>query len=249
MFPPYKQLRAILINVVADKNRQGHITSGMIEELKKLPDSYDVLYAFAKRLAHLPLREDWPYVEPNDWPGIEAELDPSRLHGIIQPRTLQEAERRVEAAFLGSVCGCILGKPLEINPNLVEIKQALEPFGEWPLADYVTERAAHNFDRQPHPDWIDSVRERIHWVPPDDDLNYTVLGMLIFEQYGFSFTHQNLLRLWLAFLPPAFTWGPEHTILTKAALETSYAEGFDPDNATLEGWVSILNPEDESVGL
>lgn len=248
MFPTYEQLRVTLSKIIADKNRQGHITTGMIEEFRNLPDSYDALYSFAEHLAHLPIREDWPYIEPNDWHGIEAELDPDRLQSIIQPLQPQVIEQRIEAAFLGSVCGCILGKPLEINPNMDEIQQALEPLGEWPLKNYVSERAAHNFKRPPHPDWIESVQEHIRWVTPDDDLNYTILGMLVLEQYGINFTHQNILKLWMSYLPPAFTWGPEHTILTKAALATSYGDEQNPDDEILESWVSLLNPEDEYCG-
>jgi hypothetical protein len=37
---------------------------------------------------------------------------------------------RVRAAFLGRVCGCVLGKPIEINADLGEVRAALEPVGE-----------------------------------------------------------------------------------------------------------------------
>ncbi|CAA9567458.1 MAG: hypothetical protein AVDCRST_MAG86-1190 [uncultured Truepera sp.] len=64
MLPPLPSLRTHLRAVIKDKNRQGHTTTGLTDELERLPDSYDALHAFSKRIATLPLREDWPYIEP-----------------------------------------------------------------------------------------------------------------------------------------------------------------------------------------
>jgi hypothetical protein len=81
MLLPPALLRVRLLRVIADKSTQGHVVDGLVEELKALPNSYDALLEFANRLADLPIREDWPYVEPNDLPGILAECDPSRELG------------------------------------------------------------------------------------------------------------------------------------------------------------------------
>ena len=184
MFFSFEQLRSQLETIIKDKTRQGHETSGLAGELRALPDSFDALYTFARTLAALPLRGDWPHIEPNDWPGILAELSPERPKSPIGSLTSAAAADRVRAAFLGSVVGCMLGKPIEINPTLTEIEAALTPFGEWPLRNYITRAAAHNFPRGPHPDWPETVRENLHFVAPDDDINYTLLGMLILETHG-----------------------------------------------------------------
>ena len=248
MLPTIPKLRQHLRTVVKDKGRQGHEVAGLAGDLEGLPDSYDALHAFALRLADLPLRADWPYREPNDWASVEAELDPARPRGPLAPQAPETFAPRIQAAFLGSVCGCMLGKPIEINPTLLEIRAALEPTGEWPLADYVSERAAHSFNRPPHPDWPLCVRENIRFVAPDDDLNYSILGMLALERHGPDFTRQDLLRLWLAYLPSGFTWGPERGTLTKATLETLPFDEASPSDQTLEEWASVLNPHDEFCG-
>jgi ADP-ribosylglycohydrolase len=237
-------LRAQLRTVIANKREQGHVVDGLHEALDALPDSYDALTDFARRLAELPLRADWPYVEPNDLGAIWAECDPARSQGIIAEVDLEESARRVETAFLSSVCGCILGKPLEIDPTLEEVQAALEAVGEWPLSDYVSERAAGALPRPFHPSWSETVRERIAYVAPDDDINYTILGMLILERDGLGFAQADVRDAWLRHLPIRTTFGPERTLLLKAGLNT--LAGGDPDD--LETWVTVLNPHDEKCG-
>jgi ADP-ribosylglycohydrolase len=243
MLPTYNQLREILRVILLDKEQQGHDVAGLVEELHDLPDSYDFLVAFARRLARLPLRADWPYVEPNELDEIWAECDPARPLGAIAEISLEESAQRIEAAFLGSVCGCILGKPLEVAPTLAEIRAALENVGEWPLNDYISERALEALGRR-HPSWSETVRERIQYVAPDDDINYTILGMLLLEQHGLDLTPVHVRDAWLHHLPIGTTFGPERTLLVKAGMNT--VGGRPPGDLT--EWVTLLNPRDEFCG-
>ena len=190
MFPTFTTLRAQLRQVIADRMTQGHATDGLEDALVALPDSYDALFAFAERLSALPIREDWPYIEPNDLDGIWAECAPDRPLGVVGNVDLDDSARRVEAAFLGSVCGCILGKPLEISPTLAMLRTALEAIGEWPLSDYVPERLREHLPHF-HGSWAETVREHITYVAPDDDINYTVMGMLLLEKHGIHFTQMT----------------------------------------------------------
>ena len=109
MLPTIHQLCEQLRLVIEGKRAQGHSVAGLHDELDALPPSYDALAQFAARLASLPLREDWPYVEPNDLDAIWAECDPDRPTGLVGQNSPEENARRVEVAFLSSVCGCILG--------------------------------------------------------------------------------------------------------------------------------------------
>ena len=83
MLPTFHVLRRALTQVLADKHDQGHATDGLAAELAALPDSYDALAAFGERLAALPLRDNWPYVEPDDLDGIRAESSPLRPIGRV----------------------------------------------------------------------------------------------------------------------------------------------------------------------
>lgn len=229
LLPDLATLRQLVAHSVACKEEQGHDVSGL--DLDAVPDSYDALLAFAERLADTPLVPEWPFDEPLDW-------DPPQL-----PVTVPGADvaARVETAFLARVAGCVLGKPFEFDPTLAELRAVLEPRGEWPLTDYVT-RDTNALLRAPQPQWPELVREQITHVCEDDDLNYTVLAMLLLERHGESFTHDDVRRLWLLQLPVLATFGPERTQLIAAAVAslTGPAEGGS--------WADVLNPFDEHCG-
>ena len=246
MLPTSDLLRAQLRAVIADKDAQGHVVAGLDARLDALPDSYDALWSFALELRDLPLRPDWPYHEPSDLEGVWDACDPNRPSGAPCDLDPEDASRRVEAAWLGSVCGCILGKPLEVAATLAEIRAAAQAIGEWPLRDYVSERMRDGLGRL-HRSWPETVRERIQYVAADDDLNYPILGMLLLEEHGARFTQLDVMRAWMRHLPPGWTFGPERTLLLKAGLH-SLARGELPTPQELTDWVTILNPGDEKCG-
>jgi ADP-ribosylglycohydrolase len=238
-------LRARLAHEVADLAARGRAVDGMAAELDAVPASWDALAEFAERLAAAPLRDDWPYDEPDDLDAIRATADPGRDTGTVRALDPGEASARAEAAFLGSVCGCILGKPFEIDPTLDELRSVLEPAGEWPLRDYATEGVVRSL-REQQAQWPELVRGRITHVAPDDDINYTVLGMLVLEQAGPAFTQADLLRLWLYNLPVLATFGPERTLLANAAVAALEPGAAQP--WPLETWATTRNPGAELCG-
>jgi ADP-ribosylglycohydrolase len=240
-------LRARLRHEIRDQAARGRAVDvdALDSELAALPAGWDALIAFADRLAAVPVREDWPYDEPDDLDGIRTAADPSRATGPLGSLDPDDAAARAEAAFIGSVCGCMLGKPLEIDPTLVEIRAALEPAGEWPLDDYLTEAVVLSL-REQQGQWPELVRERITHVAPDDDINYTVLGLVNLEQHGLHFTPEQLLRLWLYNLPVLATFGPERTLLASAAVAA--LEPGLPQPWPLQRWATVLNPGAELCG-
>lgn len=248
MFPSYPVLRHHLGTIIANRRADGFVVDGLHEELRRLPDSYDALDDFAHRLDSLPPRSDWAYVEPETLEDIWEECDPARSLAPLAALAPAEAQLRTEAAFLGSVCGCILGKPIEVNPSLQEIREALEALGEWPLRDYISSRLRLGGKERFHEDASFTVREGIRFAAPDDDIDYTLLGMLNLEQNGLSFTHQDLKRLWLRHQSLSFCWGPERTILLRCGL-SHWGEGIDGAPADdFAGWVRVWNPNDQLCG-
>ncbi len=233
LLPP-EAVRTLLRQVVHDKREQGHDVDALEAELEQTPDSLDALHALSLRLQDPPLAAGWPHVEPTDLEAIWAEcpdLPSARTPGA-------DVGVRVETAWGARIAGCVLGKPFEYDPTLAELRAVLEPAGEWPLTDYVTE-ATNARLRAPQPQWPECVRERITHVPEDDDLGYAALATVALERFGRDFTHDDLRQLWLLNLPVAATFGPERTALLAAGLAS--LTGSDPS-------ASALNPADEHCG-
>jgi hypothetical protein len=242
-------LRNILGSVLKQRNSQGHDTAAAEAKLAGLPDSYDALIHFAREVSKLPMRSDWKYVQPETWEEIVGEMAKDRKTDLIARVDLADAAKRVEAGFLASVCGCVLGKPLEISPTLDELKTSFESIGEWPIRQYVTERVFTDGKlRAKHGSWDHTCRENIRWVAPDDDINYTIAGMMILEMHGVGFTVDQLRQLWLHNFAPMCTWGPERTFLVKAGAATINVPAGPVSEATFVEWTSILNPGDELCG-
>ncbi len=212
-------LRQRIHGVVMNKGEQGHQIKGLVSKLESLPESYDVMLEFANSLSDLPIRSDWRYAEPNGIQDIWAESNPDRNQGAIAPIDINDSAKRVESAFLGSVAGCMLGKPLEAMLTGDEIRSALEAMGDWPMSEYVSNKVKEYVPRV-HRSFPETAREFIDYVAPDDDINYTIMGMLILEEFGPDFTHDNVQDLWLKHLNFHTTFGPERTTLLRSGMES-----------------------------
>lgn len=245
MIPSLALFREVLQGIVKSKAKQGHVVDGLEAEIAALPDSYDAMVAMGRRLTHLPMRGDWLFVEPNSLEEIWAECPADRPVDPIEKVDVAAIAPNVECAFLSSVCGCILGKPLEVNPTLDEIRKAAEASGDWPIRDYITEEMLLALGRRG--DWLATTRGRISAVAPDDDINYTIMGMLLLEEFGREFTKQNIANKWMRNLPPGWCWGPERTMNVKAAINTLGSKNVT-EKDPFEDWVEFLNPGDEYCG-
>ena len=257
-------IRERLHAVILNKGEQGHIIDGLETQLDLVPDSYDQLIAFGKSLSDLPIRQDWQYIEPNDLDEIWSQADPYRPMGEITDIDLEDSTKRVESAFLASVCGCVLGKPIEAQLTGSQIRSALEGLDAWPLEQYVSKDIKDLVPRV-HRSFPETAREYIKYVAPDDDINYTIMGMLILERFGPGFTHPNMQELWMHHLPINTTFGPERTMLLKTGLDsfnrihrTYYLEKggvgprqqmeLDESESLMDVFNDILNPGAELCG-
>ncbi len=242
------QLRSAVLQVMRQRLEQGCAIDepAFQARVEAAADSYDGLYQLAQELRDPPLRKDWPYREPLAWEHIVAEspqLDPD----CAWPEPdLARAAECARAGFLGSVCGCVLGKPVEVDPTLAELKQAGRALGEWPFSDYVTVEFLERLGRR-HDSWTETTRGNICAVAADDDIHYSLLGMLLLEAHGPGFNRDDMYQAWALNIAHGWTWGPERTALLHSGLGHHHlfddlaASGPDHD-------VLLLNPGDEMCG-
>ncbi len=89
-------------------------------------------------------------------------------------------------------------------------------------------------------------------LPPDDDIAYTFLSLLVLEEFGPDFTTDDVAELWLRFLPMECTFTAERITLRnlKNGVPVGHAgELHNPDveligaSIRCDGW-AYVNPAD-----
>jgi len=149
---------------------------------------------------------------------IDSELakkEPSKLEDIHRlrpagPRRLWDRfeedayVQRLEGGMLGRFAGCTLGAPVEFW-NVERMKSLAEENGDdFPPTQYwryvpEPKRLRYNISR------VEGyTRGGMDGVPVDDDIMYTILGLLIVEESGIDFSTEDVAQAWMKYLP--WTW-------------------------------------------
>ena len=171
----------------------------------KYPDGDDFWrrpYENLCKVMDTPIREGYPYVEPNDFDSImnEAVKAPE-----MKPLSDEEYKKRLYGAFFGRCAAVILGKPLEMGLTKEFIKEYLESVGEYPLNDFVSPQSEKlNFTLRK--DCVYSTKNNVKFAQSDDDINYTLLGLLLVEKYGLNIEKWMVGDNWLNNIPYYWCW-------------------------------------------
>ena len=115
---------------------------------------------------------------------------------------------RIRAAWEGRISGCILGKPVEVlsfQQGHDGLSVYLEDMGALPLRDYVPLEEGSLVDELGRA----CCRGHIVRAEPDDDINYTVLALMVLEEKGLAFDTADVARAWLRLVPAGTTWTAE----------------------------------------
>jgi len=139
----------------------------------------------------------------------------------VEARTVER--ERIRGAWEGRISGCILGKPLELLSMLKgreALKSYLEKNQAWPLRDYVP------LAEEPLVQLAGakSCRGLICRSEPDDDINYTVLALMMLEAHGRDLSTSRVADAWLKLLPAGVTYTAERAAYRKLLEITNYSE-------------------------
>jgi len=142
--------------------------------------------------------------EPKSLEAIRAQrpAGPRRLWPALPAR---EYARKVEGALLARMAGCTLGAIVEGWPVERMEAWAKEIGDSFPPVDYWSRAKEPDRKRYGVSPCSAYTRRGLNGVPVDDDVVYTVLGLLIAEAYGPHFTTEDVARAWLRWLPLACT--------------------------------------------
>jgi ADP-ribosylglycohydrolase len=165
-----------------------------IEKEKLAGEVYD-------EIQKLPVREDYRYFEPSDLEGIKAARPEPAFFNKYGGAICKPQYDKIFGAWLGRCAGCLLGKPLE-GWNRERITGLLKDTGNYPLSYYISSdvplsiREKYNITDS-NGSWINQVA----YMPEDDDTNYTVIGLKIFQRYGANFSPDDVAECWLMNMP------------------------------------------------
>ncbi|MBO4297884.1 MAG: ADP-ribosylglycohydrolase family protein [Clostridia bacterium] len=152
---------------------------------------------FFKIVTAAPIRADYPYVEPDELEAIRA-ARPADRPAFRAPAHDGALKAKIRGAWLGRVCGCLLGKPVE-GMRTPDMHELLKNSGNFPLARYMTlkdlEKTPRLQERWTNRTWADNLNG---CAPSDDDTNYTVMAAKgVVEKYGRDFTPGDVAVAWM----------------------------------------------------
>jgi len=143
------------------------------------------------------MRKDYPYIEPSDLEQIQ-----TMRRGTNHPYPYNKESLRdqVYGAWLGRICGCMLGKSIE-GVRTDDLIPFLKETKNYPMSRYIHRRDLQNVDLTKYKFNFASRRyaDEIDGMPPDDDTNYVVMAQKIIEKYGRDFTPYDVSKAWLTY--------------------------------------------------
>ena len=185
------------------------------------------------KIKTLPVDRQFAENEPNDLPSIRA-LRPRGPRRIWKALDIKTYAPRLKGALLGRMAGCTLGAPVElwsIDKMRALAKETCDNFPPTDYWCYVIEPASKRYGRSRRESY---TRAKLNGVPVDDDIAYTLLGLLILEEFGSAFTVEEVGQAWLRCLPFACT--AEDVALRNLKNGCSALKAAEKDNPYCE-WI------------
>ena len=180
-------------------------------------------------------KEGYKYIEPSDLEQIKA------LRKQVQTLSSYDKnkmENKIHGAWMGRICGCMLGKTVEgIHSN--ELVSFLKETNNYPMYRYIyrsdlTEeiisKYKFGFNGRCYADEIDGM-------PIDDDTNYVVLAQELIRTVGRDFTPFDVANVWLKYQ------GKDAYCTAERVAYCNFVKGFYPPESAV-----YKNPYREWIG-
>lgn len=163
-----------------------------------------------EKLKKLPIDETLAAKEPDNL----LEIRRLRTEGprkMIEKLDLKSYQEKLEGAMLARFAGCTLGAIVEFWTVDQMEKWATYIGDQFPPVEYWSKISNPHSLRYEKSACEEYTRNSMNGVPADDDIAYTLLGLLIAEDYGIDFKTEDVGKAWLKYLPYACT--AEHIAL------------------------------------
>jgi len=253
-------LRELVREEIMQRAQEGCNVKGFYEKWKEAGENQEELMKVYEALMDLKIEEDFPYVEPSELEEIRRER-PDGPRRILKELTEKEWRDKFLGAWLGRSAGCALGKPLECwhfmsgsngNPGWKNVKNWFEGADAWPISNYTPShsRAESEQGISLSPWCQRSELDHIQFMESDDDIRYTVIGLIMLEEKGLNWDSWDVGKLWHRKLPYQFVCTGETQAYLNFAQVTSHMNGNRPEDWREKlQWVRThLNPYREWIG-
>lgn len=139
--------------------------------------------------------EGYKYIEPSTLEEIKNLRSSDKAVPLNRAESLEE---KIHGAWMGRICGCLLGKTIE-GIRTEELIPFLKETGNYPMHRYILHsdlnedilnKYSYRFAGRCYADKTDGM-------PVDDDTNYIIIAQQIIEKYGRAFTSYDVSRAWL----------------------------------------------------
>lgn len=256
----WSNLEDLVKNEILQKEQEGCKVVGFRERFEKLGKDQSSLITFYNELCTLEQNQELLKNEPSDLAGIRANrpIGKRKLEIKCNERELQD---KFYGAWLARSIGCALGKPIEGEafmsgqdgrPGWKNVQLWFEGADAWPIEGYTPKesRASEEYNLSLPTYGEKSTREKIAFMETDDDIRYTVLGLVMLENKGLDWSSFDVGKLWHSKLP----YGSVCTAETQAYMNfqqvTHHYEHEKPaDWEEKLNWIrNYLNPYREWIG-
>ena len=207
-------MRDIVLDELEQLDTSGYEIGDLLPQARSAADAGDLaaLASIERRLGAVRRRADWEYVEPDD-EGSVLEL----LAGVGPlPVDGSDLADRTRGAWLGRVVGNTMGKPVE-GLSRAQVAAYAHASGQVPQTGYFP-----LLDPLPagvpalHPSAPVATAGRFTDAPRDDDVDWTILNLVLLELHGTALTTEQILVGWLDRLPFTQTYTAERAAYRNA---------------------------------
>lgn len=196
---------------------------------KKIGDILFDIVASAK------IKEGYSYVEPSDLEQIQMMRQGADERYSYDKEKIKD---KIYGAWLGRICGCMLGKSVE-GVRTDDLIPFLKETNNYPMHRYIYRSDFQNIDLTKYKfNFAGRVyADEIDGMPVDDDTNYVVLAQKIIEKYGKGFTPYDVSRAWLTYQGKDAYWTAERVAFC------NFVNGYEPPQSAI-----YKNPYREWIG-
>ncbi len=179
--------------------------------------------------------ENYPYIEPSTLEEIKSLRKNAPAPVAVDKTAL---ETKIRGAWMGRICGCLLGKTVE-GIRTDELIPFLQETGNYPMHRYILHSDLNDeiLNKYNYPFAGRCYADRVDGMPVDDDTNYMVLAQRLIKDYGRDFTPYDVSRIWLSLQSKDSYWTAERVAYC------NFVKGFEPPESA-----KYKNPYREWIG-